>query len=62
LASRLGISAKKKEFSQEKFAAETGVDRSYMGGIECTERNIAAINLIRIVKTLNIEVGEIFPR
>lgn len=37
-----------------------GLDRTYMGGIERGERNIAAINLIRIAKTLKIEVGELF--
>lgn len=47
--------------SQESFAAEVGLDRSYMGGVERGERNIAAINLIRIAKTLKVEVGELFP-
>lgn len=47
--------------SQENFAAEVGLDRSYMGGIERGERNIAALNLIRIAKTLKVEVGELFP-
>lgn len=48
-------------FSQEDFAAEVGIDRSYMGGIERGERNVAALNLIRIAKALGVEVGEIFP-
>ncbi len=48
-------------FSQESFANEVGLDRTYMGGIERGERNIAALNLIRIAKTLNVEVGELFP-
>ncbi|MFA5959077.1 MAG: helix-turn-helix transcriptional regulator [Tatlockia sp.] len=48
-------------FSQESFAHEVNLDRTYMGGIERGERNIAAINLIRIAKCLNIEVGELFP-
>ncbi len=50
-----------KEFSQEDFAAEVGLDRTYMGGIERGERNISAINLIRIAKALKVEVGELFP-
>lgn len=50
-----------KGFSQEAFAAEVGIDRSYMGGIERGERNIAALNLIRIAKTLKVEVGALFP-
>jgi transcriptional regulator with XRE-family HTH domain len=52
---------KQKGFSQESFAAEVGIDRSYMGSVERGERNIAALNLIRIAKTLDVEVGELFP-
>lgn len=50
-----------KGFSQEDFAAEVGIDRSYMGGIERGERNIATLNLIRIAKAFGVEVGELFP-
>lgn len=50
-----------KGFSQENFAFEVGLDRTYMGGIERGERNIAALNLIRIAKALRVEVGELFP-
>jgi len=32
-----------------------------MGSVERGERNIAAINLIRISKVLKLEVGELFP-
>lgn len=48
-------------FSQEEFAAEVGIDRSYMGGIERGERNVATLNLIRIAKALKVEVGDLFP-
>lgn len=48
-------------YSQEDFAIEADLDRSYMGGIERGERNIAALNLIKIAKTLGVEVGELFP-
>lgn len=50
---------KDKGFSQEAFADEIGLDRTYMGGIERGERNIATLNLIRIA--LGIKVGEQFP-
>ena len=50
-----------KGFSQEAFAFEINLDRTYMGGIERGERNIAAINLIKIAKGLKVEVGELFP-
>jgi transcriptional regulator with XRE-family HTH domain len=50
-----------KGYSQESFADEVGLDRTYMGGIERGERNIATLNLIRISIALNIEIGELFP-
>lgn len=52
---------KAKGFSQENFAAEVGLDRTYMGSVERGERNIATLNLIRIAKCLDVEVGELFP-
>lgn len=52
---------KSKGFSQESFADEAGLDRTYMGGVERGERNLATLNLIRIAAALNIEVGELFP-
>lgn len=52
---------KQKGFSQEGFAYEVGLDRTYMGSVERGERNIAAINLIRIAKALKVEVGDLFP-
>jgi len=52
---------KKKGFSQESFADEVGVDRTYMGGIERGERNMATLNLIRIAKALKVDMGELFP-
>lgn len=50
-----------KEFSQEEFAALAGIDRAYYGGIERGERNVAALNLIKIAGALRVEVGELFP-
>lgn len=49
-------------YSQEGFAAEVGIDRTYMGGIERGERNIAALNIIKIAQALNVEVGALFPK
>jgi len=47
--------------TQEEFAEIAGLDRAYYGGVERGERNVAAVNLIRIAVALNIEVGELFP-
>jgi transcriptional regulator with XRE-family HTH domain len=61
LGNRIREHRKAKGFSQEAFAAEVGLDRTYMGSVERGERNIAALNLIRIALTLEVEVGELFP-
>lgn len=48
-------------YSQEDFAAQVGLARTYYGEVERGERNVAALNLIKIAVTLNIEVGDLFP-
>lgn len=50
-----------KGYSQESFAYEVGLDRTYMGSVERGERNIATLNLIRIAKCLTVEIGDLFP-
>lgn len=50
-----------KGFTQEGLAAAAGLDRAYYGGVERGERNISAVNLIRLAAALNVEVGELFP-
>lgn len=52
----------KKGYSQESFANDAGLARSYYGGVERGERNVSVINLIRIAKALDVEVGELFPK
>jgi len=47
-------------YSQEAFADACEIDRSYMGGVERGERNLALINIIRIVQTLEMEPSEFF--
>lgn len=48
-------------YSQESFAHSIGIARAYFGGVERGERNIAALNLIKIAKALGVEVGQLFP-
>jgi transcriptional regulator with XRE-family HTH domain len=52
---------KSRGISQEAFATEAGLGRSYYGGVERGERNISALNLIRIASALKVDVGELFP-
>lgn len=52
---------KLKNLSQEAFADEAGLDRTYLGGLERGERNVATLNLIKIACALNVEIGVLFP-
>lgn len=47
-------------FSQERLAELAGLDRNYIGQIERAERNVALVNIVRIAKALEVEVGELF--
>jgi len=46
--------------SQERLAELAGLDRNYIGQIERAERNVALVNIVRIAKALEIELGELF--
>ena len=46
--------------SQMKLSFKTGLDRTYIGGIERGERNVALKNIERIAKTLGVEIEELF--
>lgn len=41
--------------SQEKLAAKAGLDRTYVGGAERGERNVALVNIVRLAGALGIE-------
>jgi len=46
--------------SQEAFADMCGLDRTYLGGIERGERNVALVNIEKIAKTLRLTITELF--
>jgi len=48
------------QLSQEAFADLCGLDRTYLGGIERGERNVALVNLEKIAKALNLSISELF--
>lgn len=60
LGQRIRDLRKNAGLSQEAFASEVGLDRSYYGGIERGERNVAALNLIKISQALGVTVGDLF--
>ncbi|PTR14372.1 DNA-binding XRE family transcriptional regulator [Nitrosospira sp. Nsp2] len=45
---------KARGWSQEKLALESGLARSYLGGIERGRRNIALLNIFRLAETLKV--------
>ncbi|MCB0200295.1 MAG: helix-turn-helix transcriptional regulator [Caldilineae bacterium] len=50
---------KEQGYSQETFAAQCGLDRTYVGGIERGERNVSLRNIELIAKTLRITISEL---
>tara|TARA_R100001039_G_C1850908_1_gene111227 strand:+ start:490 stop:759 length:270 start_codon:yes stop_codon:yes gene_type:complete len=46
--------------SQESFALLTGLDRSYMGGVERGERNVSLQNIYKIANALNVSLEFLF--
>jgi len=51
---RLAEVRKAKGFSQESLALESGLARSYLGGVERGQRNIALLNIYRLAKALKV--------
>jgi transcriptional regulator with XRE-family HTH domain len=44
---------------QQELAARAEVHRTYIGGIERSERNVSLLNLLRIARALSIPVSEL---
>ena len=51
---------KARNTSQEALAHMSNIDRSHMGKIERGERNVTALNILRIADALAIKPSEIF--
>jgi transcriptional regulator with XRE-family HTH domain len=50
----------RKGLSQERLAFDSGVDRSYVGGLERQEENPTVDVLDRLAKTLEVPIAELF--
>ena len=46
-------------YSQESFAHEVGIDRTYIGGVERGERNLALRNIERIANALGVTLSDL---
>jgi transcriptional regulator with XRE-family HTH domain len=51
---------KAKNWSQEELADACGLDRTYIGGIERGERNIALINIHKLAAALGVSPARFF--
>lgn len=56
---RLAEIRRAKGWSQEKLALESGLARSYLGGVERGKRNIALLNICRLAETLEVPAPEL---
>ena len=50
---------KSKGMSQESLALSSGLDRSYVGGVERGERNLSILNLKKIAEALGLGISEL---
>lgn len=56
---RLAELRRAKGWSQETLALESGLARSYLGGVERGQRNIALVNICKLAETLGIRPSEL---
>ena len=56
------IKIEKTGISQEKFANEIGMDRTYFSGVECGKRNLSLNSLDKIIKGLGISYSDFFAK
>lgn len=59
---RLRELRKLKGLSQERFAFECELDRTYIASIEQGKRNVSIVNIEKIAKALNMSVYDFFEK
>ncbi|MBO8415787.1 MAG: helix-turn-helix transcriptional regulator [Proteobacteria bacterium] len=60
IGARLKELRQKLGLSQEKFALEIGLDRTYIASIELGKRNVSCVNLQKIWQGLGVSPKEFF--
>jgi len=56
---RLAQLRQQKGWSQETLSLESGIARSYLGGVERGQRNISLINICKLADALSVAAGEL---
>jgi len=56
---RVRSSRQARSLSQEALAHAAGLDRSYVGGIERGERNVALLNIHKIATALDVRAADL---
>lgn len=49
-----------REVTQEDFAADCGIDRGYISGVERGVRNPSVLTLVKITTALDVDIAELF--
>jgi len=62
LGDAIRAARKSRGHTQESFALEAGLDRSYYGAIERGEFNVTVAKLTRVAAGLNVKVWELLRR
>ena len=57
---RVRLLRKRGNLSQEQLAFKSGLDRTYVGGVERGERNISIINVEKIARALDVSSKDLF--
>lgn len=60
IGQRLRELRNKKGLSQEKFAFECELDRTYIASIEQGKRNVSVVNIEKIAKALDVSIYDFF--
>lgn len=50
----------RRNISQEQLAHDSGLDRSYIGGVERAERNPSLVAIEKIARGLDVSLAELF--